>query len=88
RVIDNSDPKKPRQTAVLNELAMVTGTWESLKANEKRGLLVGASLHAAAHRPDRLPAAMTGFTQRRSVRVAAAVVAVALAVVIGVVIGK
>ncbi|MBS4103365.1 LVIVD repeat-containing protein [Tsukamurella paurometabola] len=46
RVIDNSDPKKPRQTAVLNELAMVTGTWESLKVNEKRGLLVGTSVPA------------------------------------------
>ncbi|MGX9295671.1 LVIVD repeat-containing protein [Tsukamurella paurometabola] len=47
RVIDNSDPKKPWQTAVLNELGVVTGTWESLKVNEKRGLLVGTSVPLA-----------------------------------------
>lgn len=44
RVIDNSDPANPKQTAVLNELGVVTGTWESLKVNAKRGLLVGTSV--------------------------------------------
>lgn len=44
RVVDNSDPKNPKQTAVLNELGMVTGTWESLKVNAKRGLLIGTSV--------------------------------------------
>ncbi|WP_220658574.1 hypothetical protein [Tsukamurella strandjordii] len=44
RVIDNSVPENPKQTATLNELGVVTGTWESLKVNAKRGLLVGTSV--------------------------------------------
>ncbi|BBZ68157.1 hypothetical protein MINS_35860 [Mycolicibacterium insubricum] len=43
-VIDASDPEHPVQTAVLTEPAMVNGTWESLKVNEKRGLLAGTGV--------------------------------------------
>ncbi|MBH0776573.1 LVIVD repeat-containing protein [Nocardia bovistercoris] len=42
QVLDVSDPTAPVRTAVLNEPAMLAGTWESLKVNEKRRLLVGA----------------------------------------------
>ena len=43
-VIDASDPARPRRTAVLNEPAALGGTWESLKVNEARGLLVGTAV--------------------------------------------
>ncbi|MBJ8340231.1 hypothetical protein JGU71_15175 [Antrihabitans sp. YC3-6] len=41
QVIDAADPGNPRMTANLTEPAMDGGTWESLKVNEKRGLLAG-----------------------------------------------
>lgn len=44
QVIDASDPRNPRLSAVLTEPAMVGGTWESLKVNQKRGLLVGTGV--------------------------------------------
>lgn len=43
-VIDASDPARPTRTAVLNEPAALGGTWESLKVNEARGLLVGTAV--------------------------------------------
>ncbi|WP_240498337.1 hypothetical protein [Williamsia sp. 1135] len=44
QVLDVSDPRAPRLSAVLTEPAMVGGTWESLKVNQKRGLLVGTGV--------------------------------------------
>ena len=44
QVIDVSDPANPRMTDVLSEPAMVGGTWESLKVNKERGLLVGTGV--------------------------------------------
>ncbi|MET7768434.1 hypothetical protein [Nocardia sp. NPDC005366] len=41
QVLDVSDPTAPVLTAVLNEPAMLAGTWESLKVNHERKLLVG-----------------------------------------------
>ena len=43
-VIDAADPAHPRLTATLREPAMINGTWESLKVNEKRGLLAGTGV--------------------------------------------
>jgi hypothetical protein len=43
-VIDATDPARPTRTAVLNEPAALGGTWESLKVNEARGLLVGTAV--------------------------------------------
>lgn len=42
QVLDVSDPTAPVLTETLNEPAMLAGTWESLKVNETRKLLVGA----------------------------------------------
>ncbi|WP_433733552.1 LVIVD repeat-containing protein [Nocardia sp. CA-129566] len=42
QVLDISDPTAPVLTATLNEPAMLAGTWESLKVNAERKLLVGA----------------------------------------------
>jgi hypothetical protein len=44
QVVDASDPVHPVQTDLLTEPAMVGGTWESLKAHEGRGLLVGTGV--------------------------------------------
>ncbi|RMI35275.1 LVIVD repeat-containing protein [Nocardia stercoris] len=44
QVIDASDPANPVHTATLNEPAMVGGTWETLKVNPVRKLLVGAAV--------------------------------------------
>lgn len=43
-VVDVSDPAHPVVTAHLSEVAMVNGTWESLKVNVARGLLVGTGV--------------------------------------------
>lgn len=45
QVVDASDLAHPRLTATLTEPAMVDGTWESLKVNPIRGLLVGTGVH-------------------------------------------
>ncbi|MFE9319833.1 LVIVD repeat-containing protein [Nocardia sp. NPDC052278] len=42
QVLDVSDPAAPVLAETLNEPAMLAGTWESLKVNENRKLLVGA----------------------------------------------
>lgn len=44
QVLDVSDPSAPKLSAVLTEPAMIGGTWESLKVNQKRGLLVGTGV--------------------------------------------
>lgn len=44
RVLDVSDPAAPVHTATLTEPAMLAGTWESLKVNKTRKLLVGAGV--------------------------------------------
>ncbi|WP_420030251.1 LVIVD repeat-containing protein [Rhodococcus maanshanensis] len=46
QVLDVSDPAHPVPTANLTEPAMLAGTWESLKVNEKRKLLVGTGVPA------------------------------------------
>ncbi|WP_280343737.1 LVIVD repeat-containing protein [Nocardia abscessus] len=48
RVLDVSDPARPVETAALTEPAMLAGTWESLKVNTARKLLVGAGVPAVA----------------------------------------
>ncbi|WP_067692487.1 LVIVD repeat-containing protein [Nocardia jejuensis] len=42
QVLDVADPANPVLTATLSEPAMLAGTWESLRVNETRKLLVGA----------------------------------------------
>ena len=44
QVIDASDPGAPVLSEVLTEPAMVGGTWETLKVNKERGLLVGTGV--------------------------------------------
>ncbi|KJF22798.1 hypothetical protein C7T36_22595 [Rhodococcus sp. AD45-ID] len=44
QVIDASDPANPKLTATLTEPAMLAGTWESLKVNTQRKLLVGTGV--------------------------------------------
>ncbi|TCJ96592.1 LVIVD repeat-containing protein [Nocardia alba] len=44
RVLDVRDPAAPVHTATLTEPAMQAGTWESLKVNKTRKLLVGAGV--------------------------------------------
>ncbi|WP_328400139.1 LVIVD repeat-containing protein [Nocardia sp. NBC_00403] len=44
QVLDVSDPVNPRPTATLTEPAMLAGTWESLKVNAARKLLVGTGV--------------------------------------------
>ncbi|MBF6176322.1 hypothetical protein IU476_33145 [Nocardia blacklockiae] len=44
QVLDVSDPAHPALTATLTEPAMVAGTWESLKVNTQRKLLVGTGV--------------------------------------------
>lgn len=44
QVIDAADPANPRLTAVLAEPAMLAGTWETLKVNTARRLLVGTGV--------------------------------------------
>lgn len=43
-VVDASNPRSPRRTAVLDHPALLAGTWESLKVNRNSGLLVGAGV--------------------------------------------
>lgn len=44
QVLDVSDPTNPVVTANLTEPAMLAGTWESLKVNTERKLLVGTGV--------------------------------------------
>ncbi|GAB4586749.1 LVIVD repeat-containing protein [Nocardia sp. IFM 10818] len=44
QVLDVSDPANPVLTATLTEPAMLAGTWESLKVNAERKLLVGTGV--------------------------------------------
>ncbi|WP_067810980.1 LVIVD repeat-containing protein [Nocardia beijingensis] len=44
QVLDVSDPAHPRPTVTLTEPAMLAGTWESLKVNTERKLLVGTGV--------------------------------------------
>ncbi|MBO0854338.1 MAG: hypothetical protein J2P18_11270 [Nocardia sp.] len=44
QVIDAADPAHPRLSATLTEPAMLAGTWESLKVNPARKLLVGTGV--------------------------------------------
>lgn len=44
QVLDVSDPANPRPTVMLDQPAMINGTWESLKVNESRGLLAGTGV--------------------------------------------
>ncbi|MGX1804512.1 LVIVD repeat-containing protein [Nocardia sp. NPDC055321] len=44
QVLDVSDPANPVLTATLTEPAMLGGTWESLKVNAERKLLVGTAV--------------------------------------------
>ncbi|GAA5049355.1 LVIVD repeat-containing protein [Nocardia callitridis] len=44
QVLDVSDPANPRPTTTLTEPAMLAGTWESLKVNTERKLLVGTGV--------------------------------------------
>ncbi|MGF0318808.1 LVIVD repeat-containing protein [Nocardia fluminea] len=44
QVLDVSDPANPRLTATLAEPAMLAGTWETLKVNTTRKLLVGTGV--------------------------------------------
>lgn len=46
QVLDVSDPANPVPTANLTEPAMLAGTWESLKVNPVRKLLVGVGVPA------------------------------------------
>lgn len=46
QVIDVADPANPVLTATLTEPAMLAGTWESLKVNAARRLLVGTGVPA------------------------------------------
>ncbi|MEV6658269.1 hypothetical protein AB0M81_14475 [Nocardia fluminea] len=46
QVLDVGDPAAPVHTATLTEPAMLAGTWESLKVNKARKLLVGAGVPA------------------------------------------
>ncbi|WP_067690537.1 LVIVD repeat-containing protein [Nocardia jejuensis] len=46
QVLDVSDPANPVPTANLTEPAMLAGTWESLKVNQARKLLVGVGVPA------------------------------------------
>lgn len=43
QVLDVSDPARPRLATTLTSSAMVSGTWESLKVNNQRGLLAAVS---------------------------------------------
>ncbi|MGW5451423.1 LVIVD repeat-containing protein [Nocardia sp. NPDC003979] len=47
QVLDVSDPANPRHTATLAEPAMLAGTWETLKVNTTRKLLVGTGVPLA-----------------------------------------
>ncbi|MBF6340747.1 hypothetical protein IU450_33360 [Nocardia abscessus] len=46
QVLDVADPTGPVRTATLTEPAMLAGTWESLKVNQARKLLVGTGVPA------------------------------------------
>ncbi|MFI6779429.1 LVIVD repeat-containing protein [Nocardia sp. NPDC050412] len=46
QVVDVADPANPVLTATLTEPAMLAGTWESLKVNTARKLLVGTGVPA------------------------------------------
>lgn len=47
QVVDASRPSRPRLSANLTSPAMATDTWETLKVNERRGLLAGVSVGPA-----------------------------------------
>jgi hypothetical protein len=46
QVVDVSDPGAPRYVRTLTSPAMVAGTWETLKVNQKRGLLAAVGTTA------------------------------------------
>lgn len=46
QVVDVSDPAAPRHVRTLKSPAMAVGTWETLKVNEERGLLVAVGTTA------------------------------------------
>ena len=47
QVVDLSDTSKPRLSTNLTSPAFFTGTWETLKVNDKRGLLAGVAVGPA-----------------------------------------
>lgn len=48
QVVDASNPAQPRLSTTLTSPAMAIGTWESLRVNERRGLLAGVGVGVLA----------------------------------------